>query len=92
MLFVTYEASGGVGVLTVNRPQALNALNSEVIAELTQLLDEIASSDARCVIVTGAGEKAFVAGADIAEMKEMTRLRQQALDTSSFRVLLLTTC
>ena len=72
MEHVLYERQGDIGVLTVNRPNALNALNSAVVAELTGILDEIAASDVRCLIVTGAGTKAFVAGADIAEMKDMT--------------------
>lgn len=70
MEYVLYEKQDQIGILTLNRPKALNALNSAVVAELTGLLDEIAASDIRCLIVTGAGEKAFVAGADIAEMKD----------------------
>lgn len=69
---VLYERQGQVGLLTVNRPEALNALNSSVIQALHEALEEIASSDIRCLIVTGAGEKAFVAGADIAEMKDLS--------------------
>jgi enoyl-CoA hydratase len=59
---------GGVRWVTVNRPTKLNALNASVIAELAQAVDD-ASTDAqvRAVVITGAGEKAFVAGADIAE-------------------------
>jgi len=72
MEHVLYERQGDIGILTVNRPKALNALNSEVVSELTSALDEIAASDIRCLIVTGAGEKAFVAGADIAEMQNLT--------------------
>ena len=72
MEHVLYEKQGNIGVLTVNRPNALNALNSEVVEELTAVLGEIAASDIRCLVVTGAGEKAFVAGADIAEMKDLT--------------------
>lgn len=68
MSLVTYDRRGYVGVLTVNRPEALNALNSEVIEELSLQLDGIEPSNIRCLIVTGAGKKAFVAGADIAEM------------------------
>lgn len=63
------ESNGFVGLLTVNRPQALNSLNREVIGELTALLTDIESSSLRCLILTGAGEKAFVAGADIKEME-----------------------
>ncbi len=58
--------------MTVNRPSALNALNTEVLAELDSAVDQVAGDSAvKVVIVTGAGEKAFVAGADIAEMKDM---------------------
>ena len=71
MKYLLYEEKGHVGVLTINRPEALNALNSEVIAELTAKLDEIAASKIRCLVVTGSGEKSFVAGADIGEMKDL---------------------
>lgn len=63
------EVNGPVAVLTINRPKALNALNSETLNELNVCLSEIeANSEIKVVILTGAGEKAFVAGADIAEM------------------------
>jgi enoyl-CoA hydratase len=70
MGFILYEEKGHVGLITINRPEARNALNSKIIAELTDKLDEIAKSEIRCLIVTGAGEKSFVAGADIVEMKD----------------------
>lgn len=66
-----YEESEGIGFLTFNRPKAYNALNSEVIAELDAALDEIAKTDIRCLVLRGAGEKAFIAGADIGEMRDM---------------------
>lgn len=71
MSLALYERRGQIGVLTVNRPEALNSLNSEVIAALSERLTEIAKSDVRCLILTGAGDKAFVAGADVAQMKDM---------------------
>lgn len=71
MSFVLFEREGFVGKLTINRPEALNALNTELLNELGAKLDELAKSDLRCLIVTGAGEKAFVAGADIAQMKDL---------------------
>src|SRR5215472_13401909 len=59
----------GVALITVNRPQKLNALSGEVIVELGQAFDQVASDGGiRAAIVTGAGEKAFVAGADINEL------------------------
>lgn len=72
MCFVTYEKDGFVGIITVNRPQALNALNSQVLKDLDHVLNEIDLKETRVVIVTGAGDKAFVAGADIAAMSTMT--------------------
>ncbi|MDD4600724.1 Short-chain-enoyl-CoA hydratase [bioreactor metagenome] len=69
-LLIAEEA--GVAIVTINRPKALNALNSTVLDELSAAFDELAANDAvKAVILTGSGEKAFVAGADITEMKEM---------------------
>lgn len=59
-----------VGCLTLNRPEALNALNRELLTELNQFLGWVTEQKIRALIVTGAGEKAFVAGADIKEMKD----------------------
>ena len=72
---LNYELKeGGIAVLAVNRPKALNALNSQVLAELAQFFGEAAvRKDIRAVIFTGAGEKAFIAGADIAEMSGLSR-------------------
>lgn len=71
MPFVKYETNEAVGLITINRPEALNALNSAILAELDQLLDQIDLEVIRCLVITGAGEKAFIAGADVAEMSEM---------------------
>ncbi len=67
-----YEASDGIAVITVNRPDKLNALNRETLKELAQVL-QTAEEDAsvKAVLVTGAGEKAFVAGADISEIASL---------------------
>jgi enoyl-CoA hydratase len=70
------------GILTVmiNRPDKLNALNKEVFTDLNQLLDDIAKEPAvKAVILTGAGSKAFVAGADITEFKELNKEEAMAL-------------
>lgn len=65
--------NAGIVRLTINRPKALNALNTAVLAELERVLAELeARDDLRAVLVTGAGEKSFVAGADIAEMRTKT--------------------
>src|SRR5438874_10790668 len=67
---IVVEREGPIATITVNRPKSLNALNSQTLRELTQAVRECA--DERAVILTGAGEKAFVAGADISEMAPMT--------------------
>lgn len=70
---VLYEVKGNVGILTINRPKALNALNSDVLNDLDAALDAVDLDTVRCLILTGAGEKSFVAGADIAEMSTLTK-------------------
>ena len=68
-ILVNYE--GHVATITINRPKALNALSTQVLTELNQALDEVAANnDVYALVLTGAGEKSFVAGADIAEMKD----------------------
>ena len=66
-----FELSDGVGQLTVHRPQALNSLNSQVLQELESFSKDI-SMDLRVLIIKGAGDRAFVAGADIKEMTDLT--------------------
>lgn len=73
MAFVECEAKGAYAIITINRPEALNALNSAVLDELDKVLDAIDINTIRCAILTGAGEKSFVAGADIAEMNGLTK-------------------
>ena len=71
-----YEVEDSIAQVTVNRPEKLNPLNAETVAALGQCFDDIAADDSvKAVIVTGAGEKAFVAGADI---NPLTRERFQA--------------
>lgn len=72
--FIRYEESDGIGILTLNRPDKLNALNSSVLTELKSCLEAINKENPfqiRGLIFTGEGEKSFIAGADIAEMQEM---------------------
>lgn len=78
MEFITYEQEGFVGVITINRPKALNALNSQVLKELDETLDAVDLETTRCLILTGAGEKSFVAGADIGEMSTLTKAEGEA--------------
>lgn len=78
MEFITYEVEGQIGIITINRPKALNALNSAVLDELDKTLDAVDQEAIRCLILTGAGEKSFVAGADIGEMSALTKAEGEA--------------
>lgn len=78
MEFVTYEQEGFVGVVTINRPKALNALNSGVLEELEATFNQVDLETTRVIILTGAGTKSFVAGADIAEMSTLTKEEGEA--------------
>lgn len=78
MKYMLIEKKGGVAVLTINRADALNALNSEVLAELSEAFDQLqADEEVRVIVITGAG-RAFVAGADIGEMSSMNMLEGRA--------------
>ncbi len=76
--YIKFEIEGEFAILTINRPKALNALNSEVLDELDKVLDSIDTYKIRALILTGAGEKSFVAGADIAEMSTLTKEQGKA--------------
>ncbi len=71
MSFVKSQQEGSVLTLTLDRPEALNALNQLVLDDLSAALDGVDLATVRCIILTGAGEKAFAAGADIAAMADM---------------------
>ena len=71
--FLKYEEEGNIAILYINRPQTLNALNSLVLDELDQILFSIDTNKIGALIITGEGEKSFVAGADISEMSEYTK-------------------
>ena len=78
MAFVNTEIQGAVAVVTIDRPKALNALNPEVLADLKAAFEAIDQNTVRCVVLTGAGEKSFVAGADIGSMSTMTKAEGEA--------------
>ena len=78
MEFVIYEAEGQIGIITINRPKALNALNSQVLRELDKVLGQVDTDTVRVLILTGAGDRAFVAGADISEMSTFTKEEGEA--------------
>ena len=78
MGFVDYEVKGNYAIITINREQALNALNSEVLDELDKVVSGIDLDAIRAVVLTGAGEKSFVAGADIGEMSTLSKAEGEA--------------
>lgn len=78
-----FETNDNIATMTFNRPKALNALNQKLLEEFSAVLDEIeANADIRVLILTGAGEKAFVAGADISELAQMTPLMAKKFATN----------
>jgi enoyl-CoA hydratase len=77
---VLFELEQGIATITLNRPKVLNALNQALLEELSACLDRVEhEAEIRAVILTGAGEKAFVAGADIGELSKLDALQGQAL-------------
>ena len=78
MSFIKYEQKDAIAVLTIDRERALNALNSEVLGELDAAIDAIDLDAVRCLIITGAGQKSFVAGADIGEMSTLSKAEGEA--------------
>ena len=88
MPFVTLEREGNIALITMDRPEALNALNSQVLAELSQVLDQVeADPDLYVAIITGAG-RSFVAGADIGQMSALTSAEAKAFGLFGKQVLL----
>jgi len=78
--YIIYEKSEGIATITINRPEALNAFNAEVVGEILQALENVKVDESvRVVILTGAGERAFSAGADIKAMKGMNALKAREL-------------
>jgi len=76
---IIYEVKDGIATIKFNRPKALNALNGALLAELSAALDIVAGDEEiRVLILTGAGEKAFVAGADISELATFDSLKAKA--------------
>ena len=72
---IIYQVEEGIATITFNRPKALNALNAALLGELSDALDKIAADeDIRVLILTGSGDKAFVAGADITELATFNSL------------------
>ena len=79
MNHILFEKKGNVAIALIDRPKALNALNSEVLNDLNTLADTVnADPEIRVLIISGSGEKAFVAGADIGEMSSLTKAEGEA--------------
>lgn len=78
MDYILYEQNGNVATITINREKSLNALNSQVLDELNATLDAVDLATVRCLVITGAGAKSFVAGADIGEMSSLTKAEGEA--------------
>ena len=85
---IIFEITDSVAVITFNRPKALNALNNDLLDEFSEALDTIDSADAvRILILTGAGEKAFVAGADISELATFNTLQAKLFSRKGHRII-----
>ena len=84
--FIKYTEENEISIITISRPKALNALNSKVLDELSQSLDEIDTSKTRALIITGEGEKSFVAGADISEMSSLSKKEAQEFSIKGNKV------
>lgn len=85
---IIFEKEGAVGLLKINRPKSLNALNPATVKEISACLDEIQQDGSiRCLIVTGEGDRAFVAGADISAMVTMTATEGHAFSALGLGVM-----
>lgn len=78
MEYILYEEKNQIGFVTINRPKALNALNSKVLDELDQTIKAVDLEVVRCLVITGSGDKSFVAGADIGEMSSLSKEEGEA--------------
>ena len=78
MEFIKYEEKGMIAVITISREKALNALNSQVLDEIEKTFDSVDTNKIRCLILTGAGDKSFVAGADISQMSTASKAEGEA--------------
>lgn len=87
--YIIYEKREGIATITLNRPEALNAFSKEVVEEIMQTLEDVKNDEnVRVVVLTGAGEKAFSAGADIKAMAGMTSLKARELSLMGERLCL----
>ncbi|HEY5630954.1 MAG TPA: enoyl-CoA hydratase-related protein, partial [Nitrososphaeraceae archaeon] len=88
MNYIQLEPQADVAVIKINRPEALNALNLDVILELSRIIDIIGVDDGiKAVIITGAGERSFCAGADISYMVNISTIAAEKYATTAQEVL-----
>ena len=84
MKYIQLEPQGDIAVLRINRPEALNAMNLDVISELSKMIDIIAADESiKAVVITGAGERSFCAGADISYMVNIDPMQAEKYATSA---------
>lgn len=85
---IIYQLQDRIAVITFNRPKALNALNQALLDELSDALDQVAADeDIRALVLTGAGDKSFVAGADITELATYNTLQAKSFAARGHRIL-----
>ncbi len=85
---VLFEVKDNVGILTINRPKVLNALNPQTLDEIGDVVEKVSKDESvRVLVITGAGDKAFVAGADISEFPKMTPLQAKIFSEKGHKVL-----
>ncbi|HYY86712.1 MAG TPA: enoyl-CoA hydratase-related protein [Nitrososphaeraceae archaeon] len=88
MKYIQLESQGGVAILRINRPEALNAMNIDVVSELSQTVDKVGADESiKVLIITGAGEKSFCAGADISYMVDIDPITAEKYASSAQSVL-----
>ena len=88
MKYIQLEPRGDIAIIKINRPEAMNAVNIDVIAELSRTVDIVGADDGiRAVIITGVGERAFCAGADIAYMVNIDPIKAEKYASSAQAVL-----
>jgi 3-hydroxypropionyl-coenzyme A dehydratase len=87
MKYIQIEIQANIGVVKINRPEALNAMNSDVVSDLSHAIDQVADDEIKVVIITGAGERSFCAGADISYMVNIDPITAEKYASSAQSVL-----
>ena len=88
MKYIQLEPRGDIAIIKINRPEALNAVNTDVIAELSRTIDIVGADDGtKAIIITGVGERSFCAGADIAYMVNIDPIKAERYASSAQAVL-----